>query len=350
MSLGAWWRLLAAHGFRLQRERWRLAATVTLSSAVNSVLGLLQKALLGTALRNTTVRYDPVFVLGHWRSGTTHVHELLALDERFGFPTSLECFAPHHCLLTGLLPLALRSRLLPSEEAWPQGGIERPQEDELALVALGAPSPLWSLAYPGELQGHAYLSLRDLSHREVDRWAAILWQFVRLVSYRHPDKRLVLKSPSHTARIQLLARLFPRARFLHIVRDPYVVFSSTVEMWRRTQAVSALVAQEGFDLEAHVLDTLKRMYEGFASACASLPPSRFHQIYYEQLLRDPVETLEQCYAALGLGEFERVRPRLAHYAATLAGLGTLDEPIAPHSKRAVADAWGPIFRPWGYQI
>ena len=35
-------------------------------------------------------------------------------------------------------------------------------------------------------------------------------------------KRIVLKSPAHTARVRVLLELFPKARFVHIIRDPVV--------------------------------------------------------------------------------------------------------------------------------
>jgi omega-hydroxy-beta-dihydromenaquinone-9 sulfotransferase len=232
MSAAAWWRLLSAHRFRVRFSRLPVAASVTLSTANNSLLGLLQSAIYGARLRKTSIEHDPVFVLGHWRSGTTHLHELLALDDRFGFPTSFECFAPHHCLLTDRVYPTLFSWLLPAKRAMDNMalGFDRPQEDELALVALGVPSPMWSLGYPGETKGQAYLTLRDVPDRERKRWAAVFRKFLRLVTYRHRGKPLILKSPPHTARMAVLARMFPNARFLHIVRDPYVVFASTIHL------------------------------------------------------------------------------------------------------------------------
>jgi hypothetical protein len=313
------------------------------------VLGLLQKALHGDALRATPIRYDPVFVLGHWRSGSTFLHELLALDERFGFPTSLECCAPHHCLITERLHPALRlPRLRALKAAAPD--LEQPQEDELALLAMGAPTPMWSLAYPGEEHGQAYLSLRQLSLGERERWEGILWHFVRLLTYRNPGKRLVMKSSPHTARLALLARMFPQSRFVHIVRDPHVVFAQTVRMWRQMQAGCALLPAEQLDLESQVLQTLREMYTGFESARDALPSGRFHQISYEQLVCEPLQTLEGCYHATGLGDFERVAPRMERKLAPLAGKRFLHEPLQADSKAAVAEAWGPIFRPWGYDV
>jgi len=352
MSLTAWCRLLAAHGLQLKRDRWRELAAVTVTSAGTSFLGMLQQALHGAQLHASRPRYDPVFVLGHWRSGMTHLHELLVQDERFAAPTALECYAPHHCLISErLCPKLLSGWLLRApvpDGAAPE--LHRPHEDELGLLALGAPSPMWSLGYPEEGRGRTYLTLQAVSLEELERWQTILWQYLRLVTYRNPGKRLVLKSATHTARLALLARLFPQARFVHIVRDPYVVYTQSVRMWRQLQAASVLRPPGSFNLERYVLQTFRDMYSGFETAVAALPPGRFHQISYEQLVREPLTTLAACYHAIGLGDFERVRPRLASYLEALKGDSFLDEPITTDSKDEVGVAWGPICRPWGYDI
>jgi hypothetical protein len=352
MSAAAWWRLLRAHGFRIRASRLPVAVWVTLNAVNNSLLGLVQSALYGARVRDTNIEHDPIFVLGHWRSGTTHLQELLALDDRFAFPTSLECFAPHHCLLTDRIYPKLLSWMLPGKRLMDDMafGFERPQEDELALVALGAPSPMWLLAYPGEAKGRVYLTLHDISEHERQRWEGLFRGFLRLVTFRHQGKPIVLKSPTHTARMAMLARMFPRARFLHIVRDPYVVFASTINLWRKTQAVSALVDPNASALEAYVLEVMKEMYDGFEAARAALQPGRFHQVRYEDLVRDPLATLEQSYQALGLGDFDHVRPRVANYLAGLRGYRNNEYAISPEGRTAVREAWGAVYRQWGYDI
>ena len=96
MSVGGWWKFLWAHGFRITPSRWPVAVGATLYTLNNSVLGALQSATYGLRLRGTRIEHDPVFILGHWRSGTTHLHELLAQDERFAFPTLTN--ALHHSI------------------------------------------------------------------------------------------------------------------------------------------------------------------------------------------------------------------------------------------------------------
>lgn len=351
MNLSALWRLLRVHGFRVSASRWPRIATAIMSAVNNSILGALQSALYGSLLRDTEIKSNPLFVLGHWRSGTTHLHELLALDDQFAFPTSYDCFAPHHCLVTGRLYPRLFGRLLPSKRLMDDMsiGFDRPQEDELALVSLGVPSPMWCLAYPEETYGQRYLTLRNVSERERDEWLSGLRHFMRLVTFRHPGKPLLLKSPPHTARIGLLAEMFPAARFLHVVRDPYVVFASTLHLWRKTQAANAIVHADSALLEDFVLRTLAEMYEGFEEATAALG-ARFYQLRYEDLVREPMVTLRRCYEALNLSNFDHIQPRVSEYLSALRDYRTNRYVISPEGRAAVKDAWGDIFRKWDYAI
>ena len=112
-------------------------------------------------------------------------------------------------------------------------GWDRPQEDEFALCNIGARSPYLTIAFPNRPpQDQDYLDFRGVPTAEVERWKrAFLW-FLKCLTLRNP-KRIVLKFPGHTARIRTLLEMFPKAKFLHIVRNPYVLFPSTVNLWKR---------------------------------------------------------------------------------------------------------------------
>ena len=58
---------------------------------------------------------------------------------------------------------------------------------------------------------------------------------MRKLTLRHTlrggvGKRLVVKSPIHTARIPLLRRLFPKAKFVYIHRHPFELFQSACRL------------------------------------------------------------------------------------------------------------------------
>src|SRR5262249_6786987 len=94
MPFGDWVRLLADNAFDVELPYGLRAGFVTFWSLLVSVARWLENARCARALEKVEVQ-QPLFVLGHWRSGTTHLHNLLALDERFAFPNFFQVFHPH---------------------------------------------------------------------------------------------------------------------------------------------------------------------------------------------------------------------------------------------------------------
>ena len=93
-----------------------------------------------------------MFIIGHWRSGTTYLHELMSLDARFFSPTTYQCFAPHHFLVSQWLIARYLGFLMPKQRPMDNmaAGWDRPQEDEFALLTLGAPTPYLRMAFPND--------------------------------------------------------------------------------------------------------------------------------------------------------------------------------------------------------
>ena len=56
--------------------------------------------------------------------------------------------------------------------------------------------------------------------------------FLKGVSLLAGGRPLVLKSPGHSLRVAALRQILPGARFIHIVRDPTAVYSSTIRLWQ----------------------------------------------------------------------------------------------------------------------
>ena len=63
-------------------EYWYIAGVVSVSSTMNLVLRWMQNGLYGDRIARTKIDYPPIFVIGHWRTGTTLLHELLVLRIR----------------------------------------------------------------------------------------------------------------------------------------------------------------------------------------------------------------------------------------------------------------------------
>lgn len=347
----AFLRLLWKNGFAVDPRFLYMPLVMTTISAVNSALQIVQESWYGSRLDRTPILQPPLFIVGHWRTGTTLLHELLALDPRFTSPTTYQCFAPHHFLLTAPLAELCLSWMLPSRRPMDNMpvGWSRPQEDEFALCLLGQPSPYLTIAFPNHPpQGGESLDLERLPREKREGWKRALLGFLKRVSFRDP-RRLLLKSPTHSFRIPTLLELFPGAQFLHVVRNPYAVFSSTVKLWRSLYETHGLQVPRFEGLEEHVFATFSYLYQRLEAGRALVPTGNFLEVKYEDLIADPIKVMRRVYEELRLGGFEEARERIEAFWRGQAGYQTNRfAPLAPAHQAEIARRWGDVIDRYGY--
>jgi omega-hydroxy-beta-dihydromenaquinone-9 sulfotransferase len=346
----AWWRLLVRNRFAVHWSCLYVAVVVTFVSVFNLVLRFIQDAFYGRDIRRTPIRHPPIFILGHWRTGTTLLHELLIQDDRHGYPTTYECLEPNHFLITeGFLTKWLKF-LVPSRRPMDnmKAGFDRPQEDEFALCMIGQHSPYNTIAFPN--RGPAdeeYLDLEGVTPRDLAAWKRDFHRFLQTITFKQ-RLRLVLKSPPHTARIKVLKEMFPDAVFIHIVRNPYVVFPSTVNLWKSLYRAHGLQKPNFHGLEEYVYHTFERMYAKLEETRHLVAPERFYELRYEDLTRDPAGEMHKLYDHLGLGEFDRVLPRLQQYLASVKGYETNKYQLTAEQRAEIRRRWGHVIDRYGY--
>lgn len=352
MRLGDWWKLLSTHRFRVHPLRIPMALIVTQVSTVNSLLSRISQWKYGKAVDDTSLEQPPLFIIGHWRSGTTYLHELMVRDPAMGFPNTYECFAPHHFLLTGWFFPPLLRFLLPSKRPMDNmpAGFDLPQEDEFAMCALGAPTPYYRMAFPYHTPPYMeFLDMEGVEPHDLQRWKEALTYFVRALTYAK-GKRIVLKSPPHTGRIQVLAEMFPGARFVHIVRDPLDIFASTRRLWPALDAAQSFQWPPPRDVDEYVFTAFERMYAGFEKQRPHLDPSQICDVRYEELIRDPLGQLDSIYRKLDLGDFETVRPAIAEFVQSRKDYSPNRNALEPEIQREVRRRWAGYFERYGYEL
>jgi hypothetical protein len=352
MTFGVWDALRRRDGGDVDPPFRPRAAFQSAVSLANSALAAAEERRFGPRVEAAEVR-PPLVILGHWRHGTTHLHNLLARDPRLAPPTLFRTLYPRTFLTTERLvprlgrPLLLRTR---PHDGIPLGfGV--PNEDEVALCNDSGVSPYLSWAFPrASAFFDRFLTLRDADDAERARWRGSLLRFLKALSLRD-GRPAVLKSPTHTARIRLLLDLLPGVRFVHIRRDPYEVFRSTRHMVGATMPYWRLQRERPGDEPAddRILRVYREMYDAYFEELPLIPPGRSCEVAYEDLERDPLGQVGSIYEALGLPGFDAVRPALAAYTASIAGYRKNRHPPLPGpTRRRVADAWRPCFEAWGY--
>ena len=350
MNLGEWWALLRRHRFAIDLKHSPRALVQTVASAANSVNARIERVRFGKRIDATEIR-APLFILGHYRSGTTHLHNLLSLDPQFAAPTFFQSLNPHTFLSTERFAAPIADKLVARRRYQDEMalGVGMPSEDEFALCAMTGLSPYMGWCFPGDgCPYDRYLTFRGVPDEEVARWRHALTTLLKKLTLKH-GRPLVLKSPPHTARLRLLLGLFPDARFVHIHRDPYIVFRSTRHLIRVVQPLYHLRDGPIQDSDDRIISVYAEMYDAFFEERDLIPEGRLCEVAFEDLERDPVGVVGSIYESLGLSGFEGLRPRLEGYLGSIAGYrknrhADLSEPL----RHRIADEWGRSFDEWGY--
>ncbi len=289
-------------------------------------IGLLLDHVLFPDFRRVTVR-EPLFVVGVPRSGTTFLHRLLALDDRFTTTALWELlFAPsitQRYFWTMLAKLDRRAgrpmgrlllwcerRLLGGLDGVHKTGLLDPEEDYLGLI------PVWGcfllvLVVPVPALWRLTFLDRDGSEKEKARLMKAYRRFVQRHLYFHGEhKQLLSKNPSFTPWLETLSAAFPDARFIGCVRNPNQSVPSQIN--------SILIGARIFDGR----DTTGYWREGFVAmldyyyrhlltALASMETDRQALSVMEKLATEPGSTVLEFYAHFGWEAGEAFRARLA---------------------------------------
>lgn len=351
ITVTAWFRALVKHRFAVSPSRIPMALLLTNFSFFNSAMRLLQLLVYGRRIARTELVEDPIFVLGHWRSGTTLLHELLVCDPRHTYPDTYACFCPNHFLVTRSVMSRLLAPFAPKQRPMDNMVItwQHPQEEEWALCNMGLGSPYYTMLFPNHLPvDEEYLDLRELSPKARERWKRKFRWFLQCLTVQTP-KRIVLKSPPHTARVKTLLEMFPRARFVHIVRSPYVIFPSTIHTWKRLFKYQGIQVPRFEGIEEQVFHAFNRMYDAFEEDRSQIDPSRFCEVRYEDLVEDPVKCMRGVYEGLGLDGFEQIEPAIQRYAAEKSDYKTNRYALAPRLRDEIREHWGHYAEKYGYE-
>ena len=167
-----WCAILRDNRFAVDWPYWPQAAILTAGCGLNSLFLRKEMKAFGARLADVRV-HPPLFILGHWRSGTTLLHNMLALDDQFAYPNLYEVFFPHTFLgteeyragqIAGLVPA---TRLIDSMAQ----GMEMPNEDEFATCALSLRSPYMLWSFPRNTAHYErFLTFRGVPEADVARW------------------------------------------------------------------------------------------------------------------------------------------------------------------------------------
>jgi len=311
--------------YRIEFRYWPRFALAMLINLINWPFRTYERIFINPRFKKSKQETEVIFILGHWRSGTTHLHNLLTKDPRMGYTTTYQSVFPDTLFgkLGYFLFRGFAQLLMPGRRAGDNVvlGTDLPQEEEFALGANTSFSFYYFWMFPKHIRELYYKSLRfeGANPKKLEKWNKDYKVLINK-SLEHTGKRIYLsKNPSHTGRIDHLLRLFPEAKFIHIHRNPIEVYLSTENFFKNMMPHLQLQSLSEEDRKTQVIDLYERIMNDFFDQKKLIPKERFTEIRFDQLEKNPMRTLESIYDSLDLGGFEVAQPYFEKYVEKKKG-------------------------------
>lgn len=349
MTLSMLLKVLKRNNFKVDSVcLGRLGYLVTLG-VLNHVYEACETLFNARKIQATRIEKSPIFIIGHWRSGTTHLHNLLSLDDNLAAPSAYQAFFPRHFIFTHAAA-AIFDALAPHTRPMDNVvfGSDVPQEDEFAVAALCGVSPYLRVLFP-RTGNHGYSDLdpEALPEAALERWKESLTLFLKKVTLVQ-EKRIVLKSPPHMGRVKILLEMFPDAKFIHIVRNPYNVYRSTHGLWRDMMSHAHLQIPSPREVDDLILKWYTELFSLFERDKAFIPDGSLYEMKYEDLEERPLESLRSVYDVLGLSDFAQFQEKVIRYLDVIKGYRKNVHQLDDDLKQKVATHWKSTFEKYGY--
>jgi hypothetical protein len=293
----------------------------------------------------------PLFIIGHWRSGTTHLHHLLSQDPQFGFVTLMQAAFPLDFLTAIGGPLL--AALLPSNrlvDAVPVT-LDSPWEEEMAMASFGPLSFFHAFFFPRQARRiyRQAVHFEDVAPARVEAWWRDYRYFLKKVQCAQPGRRLLLKNPSNSARAAALRQRFPGAKFIHIHRHPEEVYASTLFLLRTAQEAWALQTCGFETLRQTVLENYADLMEACVAQTRGIPKNELIEIPFASLESEPMAVIEQIYRRLELPDFATTAPRFRARLEKSNSFKKNELKLNETERDAVRSALAAVYGRWGYR-
>jgi omega-hydroxy-beta-dihydromenaquinone-9 sulfotransferase len=328
------------------------ALLISLLSAMGGGIRAAERKWYKQKIEPLPLADDPIFVIGHWRSGTTFLHNLISQDEHLGYISNYQAWLPEQSLKIRPIPRQLFKLSLPTKRPMDNVALtlDSPQEEEYSLGNLGMFGFYQGWSFPRKLSTYfdRHVLFEGVTPDYIEQWKKAYLKIVKLASYKNQGKRLILKNPANTARIKVLLELFPNAKFIHIYRNPYTVYQSTQNFYRKLLPTYTFQSFSEPEMGDNVLVFYQKLMQRFFETQSLIPQENLIEIKYEDLETNPMGEVAKIYSQFGLA-FEPMKPRLEDYLAAQPCYSKNQYGFEPEVVEKVARYCQVAIERWGYE-
>ncbi|MCD8292687.1 MAG: sulfotransferase [Prevotellaceae bacterium] len=330
--------------YRLTKAVCRLLSTLT----------PLQERRYQKLLADKPMEHDPVFILGHWRSGTTFVHNVFSCDKHFGYNTTYQTVFPHLIMWGQPFFKKNMSWLMPDKRPTDnmELAVDLPQEEEFALTNM-MPYTYYNFWFLPKCQmeyAEKYLLFNDISPEELKVFEETFVKLIKISLWNTHGTQFLSKNPPHTGRVKELVEMFPNARFIYLMRNPYTVFESTRSFFTNTIQPLKLQDISPEELESNILTIYTKLYHKYEADKVCIPKGNLVEVKFEDFEADAMAMTQYIYEALGIPGYSEARAAIEAYVGGKKGYKKNKYKYNDRTVRLVEENWPFALEQWNYKL
>lgn len=319
-----------------------------------SSLKPIQDRRYNKRLKDAAINMEPVFILGHWRSGTTFVHNVLAHDKHFGYTTTYQTVFPHIMMWGQPMFKKTMAWLMPDKRPTDnmELNVDLPQEEEFALSNMMPCSyyNFWFLPKNMLEYCDRYLTMKTATPEDHQNFRETFLKLIKISLWNTKGSQFLSKNPPHTGKVKEILEMFPNAKFIYLIRNPYTVFESTRSFFNNTILPLQLQKISPEEMENNILEIYTRLYHTYEEEKKLIPEGNLIEIKFEDFEANAMAMTEKIYKTLSIPGFEEAKPHIAAYLDTKKGYKKNAYKYAPRTVELVEKHWDFALKQWDYQL
>lgn len=304
-------------------------------------------------LKKFVFKEPPLFIIGHWRSGTTYLHNILSKDPSAGYLTTYHSVFPNNLKSKWLFKTFMRifmPKKRPGDSV--EMSVNLPQEDEYGLSNLSHQSYYHFFYFPSSFRSlySDYVRFESLSVDEIVDWKLKYKHLVIKALINSNGSRAIIKNPVNTGRMLKLLELFPEANFVYIVRNPVIVYLSTKKFFEQWFPLLNLEHFPLEDISDMVLEVYVKLIKDYLSDKESVDSNRITEVRFEVLLENPVQEIKRIYDNYNFKDFQALKPVFQEYLDSIKSYRKDSYTMEQQKLDKVVSSLGFAMKHWNYAL
>ena len=296
------------------------AFIISLVSMIGVPFRIYEKLAYDGKAKRVDLREPPVFILGHWRSGTTHLHNLLSMDPEASYVTTYQSVFPDQTLSAGsrFIFKNFMKLLIPINRKGDNVTLsaDYPQEEEFTLAARTPGCYYYFWYFPERMMQYydEFLTFENSDDKLRDSFINDYHRVINKAMIYSGKSRFLSKNPVNTGRIPMLLKMFPDAKFIYIHRNPVDVILSTRHFFDKMMPGLTLHKVDYEKLHSDIYTVYDQLIHRYLDTKDLIPEGNLLEIRYDDLTSKPMEEIQNIYDRLKMKGFDKAGPLINAYA------------------------------------